>query len=74
MPKKLLIRDMGGFTTLLPTLREKFDVSYFCVHEQSFPRSNVAQEGKGIEGVQYVERFWDAVDDADLIFPRLSRR
>ncbi len=66
--KKLLIFDLGSYTTLLPTLREKFDVFYHCVHDTSYPCSNVSQVGKGIEGVNYVENFWDAVrENPDLI-------
>lgn len=65
--KKLLIFDSGGYTTLLPSLRENFDVFYHCVHDTSYPRSNAAQVGKGIEGVNYVSRFWDEVPNADLI-------
>lgn len=65
--KKLLIYDSGGYTTLLPALVKKFDVFYHCVQDTSYPRSNVAQVGRGLEGVNYVKEFWNEVPNADLI-------
>lgn len=65
--KKLLIRDFGSYSTLLPILREKFEVFYHCVHDTSYPRSSAAQVGKGIEGVNYVSDFWKEVPNTDLI-------
>lgn len=63
---KVIQYDFGHFTTCLGALKRSFDeVAYFCLHDVSFPRSNTSQVGKGIDGVKWVDSFWDELKISD---------
>ena len=67
--KHICVYDLGNYTWVAPALTKHFKmVSYFCEHEGSFPRSNVSWVGQNIEGVNYVDKFFDELDDFDIIF------
>lgn len=66
--KSILISDFGSYTTMLPALVHAFQkVGYFCNNDSSYPRSANTVVGKGIEGVTHELKFWDVVDDYDII-------
>ena len=67
--KILTVYDYGDYTTLLLDLVKHFkEVRYYCLHEGSYPRSNVAQVGKGIEGVIWLNDFDSSIHDTDIFF------
>jgi len=66
--KSILVADFGSYTTMLPALVKHFTkVGYFCVSDSSYPRSASTVIGKGIEGVTHELKFFDVVDDYDII-------
>src|ERR1035438_6737756 len=67
--KILTIYDFGSYTVLAKILAKHFkEVRYYCVHEGAFPRSNVAQVGKGIDNVVWIDDFDLAIHDTDIFF------
>ncbi len=69
--RTILLYDHSSFTSLAERLVRDFArVLYFSPWVSAFPRLADVAPGEGIEGVERVYDFWDAVDEADVIaFP-----
>lgn len=66
---KLLIYDHGLCTEIAVTLaRAGHTVAYHSpAYSRAFPKSAEAKIGYGLEGVERVDNFWQAVDRADMV-------
>lgn len=66
--KRVLIYDEGQFNDLATRLaRDWGSVQLYCPWKQSAPTSTRLMVGNGLDGVERVTDFWDAVPGADLI-------
>lgn len=66
--KSVLFYDYGLCVEYASRLSRDFgQVFYYSQWEASFPKSNLALVGEGMEGITRVLNFWDYVDKADLI-------
>lgn len=66
----ILIYDSGGsYVHCAASLVGKADkVGYHCPHSGAFPRADVAQIGKGIEGVEWVDNFFAKLNEYETLF------
>ena len=72
---KLLILDHGLFTAFAQRLSRDFEVMYFAPYaDRSFPTHEPAMVGDGLDGVDRVPSFWNALKGMDkgrdtIMFP-----
>lgn len=71
--KSVMVIDNGQFTHVAKHLAASFGKTrYYSSWESEFPKSCHLELGKGIEGVDRVDRWADFIDDTDLfVFPDL---
>lgn len=69
--KSVMIVDNGLFVELAPRLAREFaQVYYYMPWKKGFPSGRDSQVGRGIEGVEVIDDFFDKDDETDLfVFP-----
>ncbi len=69
--KSCLFWDRGLYLCMAERLAESFGkVYYYMPQANPYPLSALAQIGVGLDKVERVHKFWDVIDDVDLIvFP-----
>ncbi len=67
--KTLLVYDNGLFVSMAVRLAKDFKkVMYYSVWKNAFPKSNGALIGEGLDEIERVNNFFDAVEEADVIW------
>ena len=67
--KHALVYDLGLFTeNALRLARDFASVKYFCPWQEAFAEPFKQKIGEGLEGMERIVTFWDALDEADLVF------